>query len=138
MPCGYHVSLEDGLVTVTGADQLDPQQLVALGKQILADPSFHPKLPHLVDLRGLLMTLDPESDQSMKTFFLKSYRSQVRSSIAIVVDDSLDTSIMASLFHVTCAMEKTELFDQYDQALKWLMRREFAPANPPGAWRSLP
>ena len=39
--------------------------------------------------------------------------------------DHLDQMSVASLYHLSCNMPKTELFDQYEQALKWLMKNEF-------------
>ena len=53
MPCGYHMNLEDGLVTITSAQAVEASQLHALGEQILADPGFDPYLPQLVDLRDI-------------------------------------------------------------------------------------
>jgi len=138
MPCGYHVNLDDGLFTVTIDDVMDVPQLVAFGQQLLADPEYDPELPHLVDLRGLLITPDSQDGQVIRNFVLESHRNQVHSSIAIVIDDSLAPPTVAGLFHITCAMKNTELFDHYEQALKWLMRREFACNEPRGAWRSLP
>jgi hypothetical protein len=138
MPCGYHVNPDDGLLTITIADVMDVPQLVAFGQQLLADPEFDAELPHLVDLRGLLITPDSQDGQAIRDFVLESYCNRVHSSIAIVIDDSLAPTAIAGLFHVTCAMKNTELFDHYEQALKWLMRREFASSEAPGAWRSLP
>jgi hypothetical protein len=50
----------------------------------------------------------------------------VQASIAVIIDDSLDADTLAGLYHLSCATSITELFDHYDQAIKWLMRREFA------------
>ena len=41
------------------------------------------------------------------------------------VDGSLDQRSLASLYHLSCSRDKTEVFDHYEQALKWLMRAEF-------------
>ena len=125
MPCGYHMNLEDGLVTITGAEDLSITAFVDLGERLLADPSFDPHLPQLVDLRGLEVVEDQEGARALREFTLATYRPRVQSSIAIVIDGSLHEQAVASLYHLCCAMDATELFDQYDQALKWLMRREF-------------
>lgn len=126
MPCGYHMNLEDGLVTIKGEAQLSLASLVDLGEQVLADPGFDPYLPQLVDLRGMEVARDKAAAEALRHFTLSIYRPRVHSSIAIVVDGSLNEAELAGLYHLSCAMDKTELFDHYDQALKWLMRREFA------------
>jgi hypothetical protein len=132
MPCGYHINLEDGLVTISAEAELDLAQLHTLGQQVLADPAFDPYLPQLVDLRGLNILHEQDSLHGQQTaeasrnFALSSYRPRVQSSVAVIIDESLDADSIASLFHLSCSMDKTELFDHYDQAIKWLMRREFA------------
>ncbi len=126
MNCGYHINQDDGLVTITGNKNVEIAEAFDLGEALLQDPSFDEQLPHLVDLRGLRLTPNPHSAAAFRTFVLETYRPQVKSSIAIVVDDSLDRLSLAGLYHMSCSMDKTEVFDQYDQALKWLMRREFA------------
>ena len=126
MSCGYHINLEDGLTTISANAADAEDKLLALGQQIIADPEFDPKLPQLVDLRGLQMSAERTSTNALRDFTLTTYRPSVQASIAIVVNESLDEKSLAGLYHLSCAMDKTELFDHYDQALKWLMRREFA------------
>ena len=125
MPCGYHMNLEDGLVTINGAEELDMGAFVDLGEQVLSDPTFDPYLPQLVDLRGLQVGPDHVGATHLRDFIVTIYRPRVQSSIAVVIDGSLHERAVAGLYHLCCAMDATELFDQYDQALKWLMRREF-------------
>ena len=128
MTWGYHINQEAGLVTITGSEKSGFEDAKYIGEQLLKDPGFDSSLPHLVDLRGL--TYEPEDLNSdhYRQFAMDTYRQQVSSSIAIVVDESLDNLALAGLYHLSCGMTKTELFDQYDQALKWLMREEFASA----------
>lgn len=126
MPCGYHINMEDGLTTISAEAELAVAQLHTLGQQVLADPEFDPYLPQLIDLRGLSVQHEPETTEALRKFALSSYRPRVQSSIAVIIDGSLDADAVAGLFHLSCAMDNTELFDHYDQAIKWLMRREFA------------
>ncbi len=126
MPCGYHINHEEGLVTITGSTDVEISEACKLGSQLLDDPSFDADLPQLVDLRGLTLSRNQQTSARFRKFVLETYRPRVSSSIAIVIDDSLDQLSLAGLYHMSCSMDKTELFDQYDQALKWLMRREFA------------
>lgn len=126
MPCGYHMNLDDGLITVNGADARTFTDLLSVGQDLLADPRFDPELPQLVDLRGMQVQRDVQSSASLRQFALKAYRPQVHSSVAVVVDDHLTNDLLAAIYHLVCALEQTELFDHYDHAIKWLMRREFA------------
>ena len=126
MPCGYHINLEDSLVTITADAELDVAHLQTLGEQVLADPVFDPYLPQLVDLRGLSVQGERSASEALRNFILAKYCPRVQASIAVIIDDSLDADTLAGLYHLSCATSITELFDHYDQALKWLMRREFA------------
>lgn len=126
MPSGYHINQEEGLVTLTGSTEMKILEACEIGRALLQDPEFDSQLPHLVDLRGLHLQRDARSSAQFRRFVLDTYVPRVHASIAVVVDDSLDQLSLAGLYHICCSMDRTELFDQYDQALKWLMRREFA------------
>ena len=125
MPSNYFINHEEGLVTITGTSAMKLFEAEEVGRALLGDPSFDPYLPHLVDLRGLTLNRSKEESESFRDFMLHAYRPRVASSIAIVVDDSLDQHSLAGLYHVSCSMDQTEVFDDYEHALKWLMRREF-------------
>ncbi|NOX50301.1 MAG: hypothetical protein GXP16_07160 [Gammaproteobacteria bacterium] len=125
MPCGFHINKEEGLVTITGNQLVPLYEAVSMGKALMADQNFEPTLPNLVDLRGLEISRSRDETLAFRRFILESYMPLINTSIAIVIDDSLDKSSLAGLYHLSCRMERTELFDHYEQALKWLMRREF-------------
>ena len=128
MPCTYHLNLEDSLITLTCGADATAADLIAVGEQMLADPEFDPYLPQLVDFRGLNVDPDKSTSEAIRDFCLRVYRPRVFSSIAVVIDDSLSARSLSDIYHLSCAMDKTELFDQYDQALKWLIRQEFVAA----------
>ena len=130
MPCGYHMNLDDGLITVDGSDATNFNDLLSVGQDLLADPQFDPNLPQLVDLRGMQVARDSQSSASLRHFAVKAYRPRIHSSVAVVVDDSIASEMLASIYHLICTLEQTELFDHYEQALKWLMWREFASLRP--------
>ena len=119
MPCGYHVNHDDGLITINSDEASTLGQILAVAEQLLADPQFDPRLPQLVDVRGLEVTRDKTASRAIREFVLGTYRTSVQSSIAIVINESLDERTLADLYHMSCGMEDTEIFDQYDQALKW-------------------
>jgi hypothetical protein len=132
MPCGYHINHDEGLLTITGTTQVAIEEASQLAEEILIDPEFDPSLPQLVDLRGIKLSRSAASSIDFRDFMLHTYRPNIHASMAIVVDDSLDRHTLANLYHLACNMSQTELFDQYEQALKWLMRREFAESSATG------
>ena len=125
MPCGYHLNLAEGLITVSVTEEVPLEEAAAFARQMLADARYDPSLPQLIDLRGLTVTRTPPDSAAIRDFVLLEYRPRVNASIAIVVDGSLDHRSLASLYHLSCSRNKTELFDHYERALKWLMRTEF-------------
>lgn len=126
MPCGYHLDLENGLVTVGGTGAWACKELLSVGRALVADPRFNPELPHLVDLRGMVIDPTSQSSAALRVFTVKTYRPGVRSSVAIVAGDGFDGELMANLYHLVYSLHDIELFDRYENALKWLMRREFS------------
>jgi hypothetical protein len=125
MTVAYDINREDGLVTITGTEAVEIEQACELGRRMLRDAHFDPKLPHLVDLRGLVVDRDASQSRAFKAFVLDEYAPKINASVAVVISETLDDQSCAALYHLTCSMDRTELFDHYDQALKWLMRREF-------------
>ena len=126
MPSGYHIDVDAGLILLSGTDEVDITQAIAVGRAVLADPAFDTRLAQLVDLRGLKLLRDAATSAQFRDFALREYAVCLQTSMAVVVDDSLDQRSLASLYHLTSRMPRTELFDDYDTAMRWLMRREFA------------
>ena len=46
--------------------------------------------------------------------------------MAVVIDSEMSRELVANIYWLACAVGGTEVFDDYDHALKWLIRREFA------------
>lgn len=126
MSSGYHINADDGLISIHGTADATITEAMDVGRQLLTDPEFDPRLPHLIDFRGLHLEVAGKEAAEFATFALNHYRPAVSASVAIVVDDSLDRHALAALYHLICRMSPAELFDNYEQALKWLMRLEFA------------
>ena len=129
MPGTYHINSNEGLVTIKSPSTLKLDNTCDMAMRMLDDPEFDPDLPQLVDLRGCHSSMTYTDELKFRDFILWEYRPRVASSIAIVVDDEMDSKVLARLYHLSSRMDKTELFDQYQQALKWLMRNEFANAR---------
>ena len=54
-------------------------------------------------------------------------------SIAVVLNQSLTPDETATVFRMALALGQVELFDDYEQALRWLMRREFVDGDSSGS-----
>lgn len=126
MPCDYHINADAGLVTITGSLEVGLPEAIRLGRALIEDQQFDSELPHLVDLRGLVVNRSSAESEKFRDFVLLEYSRQVRSAVAVVVDESLDQTSLAALYHLTSRVVLGELFDDYNLALRWLMRREFA------------
>jgi len=125
MPLDYHISPNEGLITINGEGHVRADDLARLGHSLLGDQNYDPHLPQLVDFRGLRPAEEDRLDE-LRAFVLGPYRDRVAASVAVVIDDHLEHRHGAEIFLLTCAVHQAELFSDYDQALKWLMRRAFA------------
>ena len=126
MADSYHINQEAGLITVTVDGDFGLPAAISMGRAILGELHFTPTLPQLFDLRGLKTRRSSAESLNFREFVLHEYFARVRANVAIVVDDSLDTRSLAALYHLISRVDMAEMFDNYDQALRWLMRKEFA------------
>ena len=46
--------------------------------------------------------------------------------MAVVIDGEMSRELSAAIYWLACAVGGTEVFDDYDHALRWLIRKEFA------------
>lgn len=134
MPLGYHINTDDGLITVQGDGSAAIADLASLGRELLQDPRYDPALPQLLDFRGLRPSFDaaaadPRELEGIRNFVHEDYRGRVAGNVAVVIDEHLESRHCADIFLLTCAVSAAELFSEYDQALKWLMRQAFAAAD---------
>jgi hypothetical protein len=125
MALNYHISADEGLITVQGVGGVRLGEIAHLGRSLLADRSYDPRLPQLLDFRGLRPVQAGQLGE-LREFVQETYRQQVESSVAVVIDEHLERRHGADIYLLTCAISDAELFSDYDQALKWLMRRAFA------------
>lgn len=130
MAAAYHINDDAGLITVRAEGEVAPATLQAIGRALLEDVSFNSELPQLIDFRGLRMPGNPAALERLKAFVEQEFKSRVSGSVAVVIDDDLDARLCADVYRITCTMAGAELFEDYEQALKWIMRREFVPRPP--------
>jgi hypothetical protein len=128
MPAAYHINPDDGLVTVRAEGTVSFPELTDLGRSLLADRHFDPELPQLLDFRGMRPWRDAGLED-FRAFVHGPYRQRVAASIAVVIDGHLETRHCADIFLLTCAVPEAELFADYDQALRWLVREAFATTS---------
>jgi hypothetical protein len=133
MPVGYHINPDEGLITVTADGRVPLSEFVNNGERLLKNSEYDPKLPHLIDLRGLRPLRD-QSLNELREFVEQCFRDRVSASVAVVIDRFLERAHCADIFLLTCALHDAELFADYDHALRWLMRRVSADQ----AWRNQP
>lgn len=125
MPLDYHISPDEGLITISGDGEVSLAAIAELGQSLLGDTAYDPALPQLLDFRGL-RPLPESSLDELQAFVHGPYREAVAGSVAVVIDEHLEGQHVADIFLLTCAIHQAELFSDYDLALKWLMRHAFA------------
>ena len=125
MALEYQIDAADGLIHVQGTAEIGLTDIFACGERLLADVAFDPHLPQLIDLREA--NIDPSCLQpGPASIFAHRFNSVVRASVAVVVAQGLARDEVAELYRVICMLDHAELFDEYEQALRWLIRTEFS------------
>ncbi len=128
MPAAYHISDDEGLITVQVEDSVDLADLYETAKALRADDGYSSGLPLLVDLRGMRLELEKAALDPFNAYIVDNFGQARTASTAVVVDHEMDGKLTAAVYWLSCAIGACEMFDDYDQALKWLIRREFASA----------
>lgn len=127
MSPGYHIASDDGLITVQVRCTVTLADLQRLAETILADQNYDPVLPLLFDLRNMRLDLNAEATETFSRFVVANFRDRA-GSMAVIIDGDMNRALSAGIFWLSCAVGGTEVFEDYDHALRWLIRREFAPS----------
>lgn len=141
MAIDYHINAEDGLISMRADAELTLAELHGCGEQLMADQAFDATLPHLIDLREANIQALCANEQTLARTFVQRYNSTVHSSIAVLVDGiaTAEGNLLADVYRLTCSLERAELFDSYEHALRWLVHKAIAPTGgteaPDGALR---
>ncbi|MEM6708937.1 MAG: hypothetical protein AAF648_09145 [Pseudomonadota bacterium] len=131
VPLNYHIDNDAGLITLSGHDSVDVDELVRCGTALLEDAAFDNRLPHLLDLREAHFDLtqrDATQQPVGLTAMIDEINRRVAASIAVIVPPALPTHQIAEIYRLTCQFSHAELFEDYDHALRWLIKSEFADA----------
>ena len=130
MSPAYHIANDDGLISIQVHDEIDLVALYELTKSLLNSDGYAADLPLIVDLRGMRLEINKDAAGPFGAFVINNFRNRP-GSIAVVIDGDMSRELSADTYWLACAIGGTEVFDDYDQALKWLIRREFAQQTPP-------
>ncbi len=127
----YHINSEDEFISFTCNATIDLVDLYELLQQLLSDGEFQASWPQLIDLRKMELDLRPGALKPFVRFLVSSYRPKVDGAIAIVLDDQMSADFCAGVYRLACSFTDTEVFDDYAQAIKWLLQRGWpSPATP--------
>lgn len=125
MAIDYHINQRDELITFTVSGTVTTSEACVRIDELLNDDEFSPDLPQLVDLREAQIEGSKEDRRRFEQFLLGDYRPRLNASVAIVVNPEWDETTCAQAFWLSCALQHAELFDGWNQACKWLIKKEF-------------
>lgn len=126
MPAAFHINQDEGLVTIQVEGEVDLVDLFEVARSLYEDSEYDPTLPLLVDLRGMQLALESDALKPFNRYVIPRFGRERTASIAIVVDQDMHKDLCAAVYWLSCAIDGSELFEDYDHALKWLIKREFA------------
>lgn len=130
MAPAYHIASDDGLISIQVGSEIDLAELYELAKSVLASEDYDPELPLIMDLRGMRLDWHQDATAPFTRFMIDNFKDRP-GSMAVVIDGDMSRDLVAGIYWLACAVGGTEVFDDYDHALKWLIRREFASTPPP-------
>jgi hypothetical protein len=124
MAPAYHIASDDGLISIQVGSEIDLSELYELVKSVLSAEEYDPELPLITDLRGMRLDWHQDATAPFTRFIIDNFKDRP-GSMAAVIDGEMSRDLVAGIYWLACAVGGTEVFDDYDHALKWLIRREF-------------
>lgn len=125
MTAGFHIATDEGLISIQVPGEIDLVDLFELAKTVVNEADYDPALPLLLDLRGMRLEIVRAAAEPFSSFMIQNFRGR-QGSMAVIIDTEMSRKLSAAIYWLACAVGSTEVFDDYDHALKWLIRREFA------------
>ncbi len=129
MAPAFHIASDDGLISIRVSNEIDLAELYELSKAVLSSDDYDPELPLITDLRGMRLDWHKDATAPFTRFMIDNFRNRP-GSMAVVIDSDMHRDLVAGIYWLACAIGGTEVFDDYDHALKWLIRREFVNTLP--------
>ncbi len=123
MSLEYHIDADESLITVRVKDGLRPGDMESLAAQLFDDPLFAADMAQLLDLRQAKIELLDDHAKLLTRYLLNKYNPAIDGNIAVVIDPDLTPADTALMFRITCALERAELFEDFEMAVKWLARK---------------
>jgi len=128
MASEFRIKPDEGLVTVQISEQVDLVEIFETARDLHDHADYDPALPLLVDLRDMRLALEEAALKPFNRYIIGHFGKCRSASIAVVVDHDMNKELCAAVYWLNCAVSGCEMFEDYDMALKWLIRREFATA----------
>ncbi len=122
MTAAYHINTEDEFISFNLVDEVNLVDLYELMQDLLADPHFQPGWPQLMDLRNIDLDLKPGALKPFVKYLATTYSPQVEAAVAVVLDSEMSADFYAGVYRLACSLPGTEVFDDYGQAIKWLLQ----------------
>ena len=121
MSAQIHVNEDNRFTSMHIEGLVSSEELQTLLDTVLDDHGFQVGWPQLVDLRDASVSSTELEMQQLLESVYNSYRPYIQAAMAVVMDGSLNSEIFARAYMLACNMPETEIFDDYAQALKWLI-----------------
>ena len=129
MPLTYHIDADAGLINLTGEDHLALGDLLRCAESLLEDSRFDPELPQLLDLRrASFNSAKALPDDPRLLTLMNRFNARVVANIAVIVPGDLPKHQIAEIYRFTCQFNRAELFEDFDHAMRWLIKTEFVGA----------
>jgi hypothetical protein len=119
----YHIDADESLITVKVKDGLRPGDMELMAAQLFDDPMFVPDMAQLLDFRHANIELPDDHAKLLTRYLLKKYNPAIDGNIAVVVDPDLTPNDTALMFRIACSLERAELFEDFEMAVKWLAHK---------------
>lgn len=124
----FHINTDEGLITVQIREDVDLVDVFETARDLHDHAEYDPALPLLVDLRGMRLVLEEAALKPFNRYIIGHFGKSRSASVAVIVDHEMDKELYAAVYWLNCAVTGCEMFEDYDMALKWLIKREFATA----------
>lgn len=112
---------------MSGTNTVALNHLVDCGNAVLNDHAFAPTLPQLIDLRCVRFELVPPGLYEQQALqLINRFNETVHASVAVVVSGGLPLPVIAEVYRITSQFTRAELFEDYDHAMRWLIKTAFA------------
>jgi len=132
VPVSYHINKADEFVSFRFEGKIDLVEIYELARAFLADPDFSASWPHLVDLRGMDVAIQPGAMRPFVKFMAMTYRPNFAAApLALVIDGDRVPEFSAAVYRFTCGLGHAELFEDYAHAISWLLKNGWKKAGHP-------